>query len=329
MIDRIHWRCACGNLLSAPAHWRGRAARCPACDALCPVPETSRPDAETEAAGRDVPFRERRATAAPGRTDGGSPYSGWEMRTEGGPPPDDPFFERFRVDPAAARRAARRKWWLLLGIVASLTLVVGGGLVSRHLWKTRWSAAARMENAGFGRRLQQPLRPAPWQEALAAVSAAQARVDEANDSPEAAARLRDTFTAAIRESEGMPLGARAHLYNNAAWFLATTPFPAMREPDRALGLARSAVEWTGRKDAGTLDTLAEALFANHRAAEAAIVEAEAGALDPDNAFYRQQEAKFLDDAGLPAPSLVTLPSPAPSSPPAPPSPSRAPAAADR
>jgi hypothetical protein len=314
MSDRIHWRCACANLLSAPASWRHRPVRCPACDATAPVPDASEPDAESETARREGPWLDRR-TEPDGRSLDPSPYAGWVMRTEGGPPADDPFFHRFRVDAAALRKASRRKWWVLGLIVVTLLAVAGGVMLSRHLWKTRWSAAARMERAGFGERLTSVEVPA-WRLAMREVRNAEKALEDAKDGLEAAEHLQEAYLVALKEAEAMPRGPRAHLYNNAAWFFVTTPHPDLRQPVRALDLAQSATEWTGRKDAGLLDTLAETLSVAGRTAEAAQAEDEALALEPGSTFYRERATKFRAVAGLPPPP------PAPPAMPEPPDPDR-------
>ncbi len=312
MSDRIHWLCACSGLLSAPAEWRGRQVRCPACGAAQVVPQTSDASATARARQDRSAWQDRRAAPEDARS-GESPYSGWELRTEGGPPRDDPFFRRFHVDPRAARRAARRKWWILAGVIAAVALVIGGGLVSRHLWKTRWSAAARMERAGFGRKVTGH-RPAPWQEALQAVGSAQRRLEAANDGREAATALRDAFLSALLEADVMPLEPRAHLYNNAAWFFLTTAHEDLRDPPRALRMAQEAVDWTGRARPEMLDTLAEALAAAGRPSEAAAMELQVLAMEPGNAFYRAQATRFHAEAGLPPPAF---PAPLPEAPPGP------------
>jgi len=315
MTERIRWRCACTNLLSAPAAWSLRTVRCPACGANAPVPAASEPDAVTEMAVREAPWLDRRTDpegAHPGASPGTSPYTGWELRTDGGPPVDDPFFQRFRVDTGALRKASRRKWWILGAVLATLLLLAGGALLSRHLWKTRWSAAARMERAGFGERFASVELPA-WRIAMRNVHESERALEASKDGLEASEHMRDVYLVALKEAEAMPRDPRAHLHNNAAWFFATTPHADLRQPLRALDLARSAAEWTDRKDAGILDTLAEALFVMDRAAEAAAVEDEVLALEPSGAFYRQQAAKFRAAAGLPPPPPAS-PAPAPPAP---------------
>jgi tetratricopeptide (TPR) repeat protein len=76
--------------------------------------------------------------------------------------------------------------------------------------------------------------------------------------------------------------------NNLAWLLATCPQDALRDPGRAVKLAQKACEGTGWQDVGSLDTLASALAANGRFAEA--VEQQSKVLElareEDRADYR-------------------------------------------
>ncbi len=56
--------------------------------------------------------------------------------------------------------------------------------------------------------------------------------------------------------------------NNLAWLLATSPQDEVRNPERAVELARKACERPGEPDCGLLDTLAAAYAANGQFAEA-------------------------------------------------------------
>ena len=61
----------------------------------------------------------------------------------------------------------------------------------------------------------------------------------------------------MRRSHTRLAGARA--LNEAAWFLLTASDEKLRDPRRALPMARKAVELTGEDDGSILDTLAKAL----------------------------------------------------------------------
>ncbi|MCI5143570.1 MAG: hypothetical protein D3909_17975 [Candidatus Electrothrix sp. ATG1] len=75
------------------------------------------------------------------------------------------------------------------------------------------------------------------------------------------------------------------LANNMAWLLLTAKDSSLRNPVRALDLARSAA----RSEQGyILDTLATALWANGRVEEAVAVEKKAVALDRENRSYYQE-----------------------------------------
>jgi Zn-dependent protease with chaperone function len=88
----------------------------------------------------------------------------------------------------------------------------------------------------------------------------------------------------------------AELNNNLAWLLLTAKDKSLRDPVRALTLARTAVLL---KEKGfILDTLASAYFANGLAEEAMAIELKAMRLDPENAaYYRRQLEKFSKQAG--------------------------------
>ncbi len=83
----------------------------------------------------------------------------------------------------------------------------------------------------------------------------------------------------------------ADLNNNLAWLLLTARDPALRDPRRALTLARTAAML---KEKGyILDTLATAFWANGLMEDAILTELKAIRLDPDNrAYYQAQIDKF-------------------------------------
>jgi len=86
---------------------------------------------------------------------------------------------------------------------------------------------------------------------------------------------------------------RAVALNNLAWLLATASDNNVRDPERAVDLARRAV--TLERSPGFLDTLAEAYFANGRVAEAirTIEEALAGATE-NRDYYEKQLKRFRE-----------------------------------
>lgn len=89
--------------------------------------------------------------------------------------------------------------------------------------------------------------------------------------------------------------------NNLAWLLLTAHDPLLRDPARALQLARKAADI---KEAGyILDTLAVAFWANMKVEQALAAERRAAAIDPINRdYYRRQLEKIGGrswDAGTP------------------------------
>ena len=81
------------------------------------------------------------------------------------------------------------------------------------------------------------------------------------------------------------------LANNMAWLLLTAQDRSLRDPGRALTLARLAA--TLNEQGHILDTLATALWANGRLEEAIRTEIKAARMDPDHLdYYRAQLDKF-------------------------------------
>ncbi|MGB5685869.1 MAG: M48 family metalloprotease [Candidatus Electrothrix sp.] len=81
------------------------------------------------------------------------------------------------------------------------------------------------------------------------------------------------------------LSVSLELANNTAWLLLTAKNHSLRDPVRALDLARSAARFS--QQGNILDTLATALWANGRVDEAVVVEEKAAELDQDNLAYYQ------------------------------------------
>ncbi len=91
----------------------------------------------------------------------------------------------------------------------------------------------------------------------------------------------------------------AELANNLAWLLLTARDRSLRDPERALTLARTAVLL--QKKGYIFDTLALAYFANGLVDEALAAERQAILLDPEHAsYYRRQLEKFSRQAHLKA-----------------------------
>ncbi|WP_028585919.1 M48 family metallopeptidase [Desulfogranum mediterraneum] len=83
----------------------------------------------------------------------------------------------------------------------------------------------------------------------------------------------------------------AEVNNNLAWLLLTASDVAVRDPQRALTLARTAA--LVRREGFIFDTLATAFWANGLVEEALLHEAKAIKVDPDNRrYYLQQMERF-------------------------------------
>lgn len=96
----------------------------------------------------------------------------------------------------------------------------------------------------------------------------------------------DAYTQALEIS---PMNAE--LNNNLAWLLLTAKDETLRDPARALTLARVAA--TLKQEGFILDTLATAFWANGLVEEALAIELKSMRLDPANAgYYRSQIEKF-------------------------------------
>ena len=82
---------------------------------------------------------------------------------------------------------------------------------------------------------------------------------------------------------------RVELINNLAWLLLTAEDRSLRDPVRALTLARSAVQYKAK--GYLLDTLATALWANGMLNQALQIELQAVQIDPEHKAYYQDQIK--------------------------------------
>ncbi len=87
-------------------------------------------------------------------------------------------------------------------------------------------------------------------------------------------------------------------HNNLAWLFATCDDPHYRNPRAALEHARRAVELSGWKEAGFIDTLAEALYASGDYAGAVKVQTKALELDPHNEELAEHMVRYRKAAGV-------------------------------
>ena len=92
-----------------------------------------------------------------------------------------------------------------------------------------------------------------------------------------------------------PQSAESH--NNLAWLYATCEDPKWRDPGAALEHARQAVELTQWKEAGFIDTLAEANYASGSYQEAVRIQLRALQLDPQDPELQEHMARYRKAAG--------------------------------
>jgi tetratricopeptide (TPR) repeat protein len=92
-----------------------------------------------------------------------------------------------------------------------------------------------------------------------------------------------------------PQSAGSH--NNLAWLYATCEDPNWRDPRAALEHARRAVELTQWKEAGFIDTLAEANYASGSYQEAVRIQVLALQLDPQDPELQEHMARYRKAAG--------------------------------
>lgn len=86
-----------------------------------------------------------------------------------------------------------------------------------------------------------------------------------------------------------------NLLNNFAWKLVTVEDKTLRDPKRALPLARKAVELTEEREGYILDTLAVALHENGQLKEAAKYAAMAAKLSPEHADVLERAKAYAQE----------------------------------
>jgi rhomboid protease GluP len=86
-------------------------------------------------------------------------------------------------------------------------------------------------------------------------------------------------------------------HNNLAWLYATCEDPKWRDPRSALEHARRAVELTQWKEAGFIDTLAEANYASGSYQEAVRIQSRALQLEPQDPELQEHMARYRKAAG--------------------------------
>jgi tetratricopeptide (TPR) repeat protein len=101
------------------------------------------------------------------------------------------------------------------------------------------------------------------------------------------------YLAALRLNPNLAIA-----HNNLAWLYATADDPQYRNPASALDHARKAVQLTGQREPNYIDTLAEALYVNHRFADAVQAETATLRLDPGNAEFQSHMERYRKAAGI-------------------------------
>jgi tetratricopeptide (TPR) repeat protein len=119
-------------------------------------------------------------------------------------------------------------------------------------------------------------------------------------SPEGHSGMAEVFRHTNREKQAleeyeraMALGAAQPLVlNNAAWLYVTAKDATLRNPQKGLEYALRAVSGSDGKDAGMLDTLAEAYYVNQDYDKAIETETKALALRPDAKSFQESLEKY-------------------------------------
>ncbi|MFZ0961449.1 MAG: rhomboid family intramembrane serine protease [Terriglobia bacterium] len=89
----------------------------------------------------------------------------------------------------------------------------------------------------------------------------------------------------------------AEAHNNLAWLYVTCDDPKFRDPRAALAHAQQAVNLTQWKEGESIDTLAEAHFANGDYQQAVEIQKRALALEPANKELQEHMARYRQAAG--------------------------------
>jgi len=90
----------------------------------------------------------------------------------------------------------------------------------------------------------------------------------------------------------------AEAHNNLAWLYATCDDPKLRNPKAALHHAQLAVDLSQWKEEESIDTLAEAHFANGDYQQAVEIQKKALEIAPDNAELQEHMARYRKAAGM-------------------------------
>ncbi len=209
----------------------------------------------------------------------------------------DRAIERFRE---ASRRAPRDEHphEALGSVYMDLNRVVDA--VREYNEALHWNPASDEAQLGLAQAYEQSGNLAKAREVLKAIEDS---LPPGADSQAALAALcaqhklyPDAIRHYVQALKLKPEMAVAH--NNLAWLFATCDDSHYRNPQAALEHARRAVELTEWKEAGFIDTLAEALYANRKFGEAVKVQTRALELEPGNSELEEHMARYRKAAGV-------------------------------
>ncbi len=192
------------------------------------------------------------------------------------------FLERCERNPSLVRRHDRKVSWsfALYLVIVTTVLVVPPRIDTASLTK---DFETRYAEAVLTRKLKEDPENSLLLQMLGDLMQKKSMEKKAIKAYEKALRLN-------------PMNAE--LANNLAWLLLTARDRSLRDPERALTLARTAVLL--QEKGYIFDTMALAYFANGLVDEAMAAECRAIRLDPVHAsYYRRQMEKFSRQAGQP------------------------------
>lgn len=217
-----------------------------------------------------------------------------------------PLFRAFDKIAALSGIRLEQKNWHHFGLGERMEFIVrcgqDPGLISRHERRLRFALAAYFIGVALALLLLPPLDTDALSHLARVQQAAALTEEKLRQEPDSIRWLQlraDLLLELGREQEAAAVygqallagPAQADTLNNLAWLLLTAKDRRLRDPARALELARQAVRLEERGH--ILDTLAEALWAAGMSEEAARAAVRAAELDPANQdYYRRQAEKF-------------------------------------
>ena len=195
---------------------------------------------------------------------------------------------RHAEDLPAWWRFPRRSLWIILAVNVAIGAVIPFIALAAHIGGLISGAVA---TAWVGRRIL--TRPALWIRAMCSALMFATVISLATASMDVFANGDATARYAARKAR-LP-GISPGELNDHAWMIATAPEVTWEELGAALLLAERAVAETHRSEATLLDTLAEVQFGLGMNAAAIRTIDAAIALEPDEAYYREQRRRFTGE----------------------------------